>query len=183
MKLRILLGIIGTSLVAVQSPPVFAQTVQSNLYIQERYDKVDLVVERATERITATNVLESKANMEYIAGKEVILLPGFEAKTGSVFIAYTHSVSADAERGLEIAAFPNPFEQKTTISYYLPVDGKVSLWITDTQGKLIYRLINDQEHTAGKHEISWDAGTASSGIYLPVVESNRQRVSGRIVKK
>ena len=183
MKLRILLGVIGTSLVAVQSSLVFAQTVQSNLYIQERYDKVDLLVERATERITATSVLGSKANMEYRAGKEVILLPGFEAKTGSVFVANVHPVSATVEKGLELTAFPNPFEQITTISYYLPANGKVNLWIVDTQGKLIHRLVDDQEQTAGKHEVKWEAMSASSGVYLPIVESNNQRVSGRIMKK
>ena len=161
----------------------YSQTVNQRVRIQLNYEKSGQYLQEAADAIEAVNKVDKAIDLEYRAGKAVVLLPGFEAKTGSVFVANVRPVSANAEKGLQLTAFPNPFEQTTTISYYLPADGRVNLWIVDTQGKLIHRLIDDQAMTAGKHEISWDAGTASSGVYLPIIESNQQRVSGRIVKK
>lgn len=161
----------------------YSQTVNQRVRIQLDYEKSGQYLQEATETVEAVNKVGKSIDIEYRAGKTVVLLPGFEAKTGSVFVANVRPVSANVEKGLELTAFPNPFEQTTTISYYLPANGKVNLWIVDAQGKLIHRLIDDQEQTAGKHEINWDASSASSGVYLSIVESNKQRVSGRIVKK
>ncbi len=177
--MRIFFIIIGCYLTLTAS----AQTVNRRVRIQLDYEKSGQYLQEAVDAVEAVNKVGKAIALEYRAGKTVVLLPGFEAKTGSVFVANVRPVSANAEKGLQLTAFPNPFEQITTISYYLPANGKVNLWIVDTQGKLIHRLIDDQEQTAGEHEINWDAGSASSGIYLPIVESNKQRVSGRIVKK
>ncbi len=161
----------------------YSQTVNQQVRIQLDYEKSGQYLQEATETVEAVNKVSRAIDLEYRAGKTVVLLPGFEAKTGSVFLANVRPVSANVERELELTAFPNPFERITTISYYLPENGKVNLWIVDTQGKLIHRLVDDQEQPAGKHEIKWDASSFANGVYLPIVDSNRRRVSGRIVKK
>jgi hypothetical protein len=177
--MRIFFIIIGCYLTLTAS----AQTVSQRVRVQLDYETSGQYLQEAADAVEAVNKVGKAIDLEYRAGKMVVLLPGFEAKTGSVFVANVLSISASAEKGLDLAAFPNPFEQVTTISYYLPTNGRVNLWIVDTQGKLIHRLVDDQAQTAGKHEINWNAGSAVSGVYLPIVESNKQRVSGRIVKK
>lgn len=61
--------------------------------------------------------------------------------------------------------FPNPFNPSTTISFNLPLDSKVKISVFNSLGELITDIV-DQEFTAGKHEIRFDALNLASGIYL-----------------
>ena len=68
------------------------------------------------------------------------------------------------------ANYPNPFNPTTTISYALPVRGKVKLAIYNLLGQQIRTLVN-AEQPAGVHQVQWDgrndAGKqVSSGIYF-----------------
>jgi agmatine/peptidylarginine deiminase len=65
---------------------------------------------------------------------------------------------------------PNPFNNRTTISFSLDNSSKASLSIYNLQGQLI-RVLADQDFPSGKHQIIWDredgSGTdVSAGIYL-----------------
>lgn len=67
--------------------------------------------------------------------------------------------------------YPNPFNPSTKISFYLPVDKKISLKIYNQLGQVVKTLINDQMYERGSHELIWDgkndAGKpVSSGIYI-----------------
>ncbi len=66
--------------------------------------------------------------------------------------------------------YPNPFNPTTTISFFLPGAGHVSLTIFDAQGKRIRDLI-EREFTGGQATAVWDgrnnSGEAvSSGVYF-----------------
>lgn len=52
--------------------------------------------------------------------------------------------------------YPNPFNPETNISFYLPLDKKVSLIIYDVTGREVVRLIDEQELPKGKHTVVWD---------------------------
>ncbi len=52
--------------------------------------------------------------------------------------------------------YPNPFNPETNISFYLPIDKKVSLIIYDVAGREVVRLIDEQELPKGKHTVVWD---------------------------
>ena len=61
--------------------------------------------------------------------------------------------------------YPNPFNPSTLISYRLPQSGKVTLKVYDPVGNEVATLVN-QEQSAGRHEVSFDAGHLSSGVYI-----------------
>ena len=61
--------------------------------------------------------------------------------------------------------YPNPFNPSTIISYSIPSEGKVTIKIYNVLGQEIKTLINRTE-TAGNHQIIFNAGNLSSGIYL-----------------
>jgi hypothetical protein len=68
------------------------------------------------------------------------------------------------------SAAPNPFNPKTTISYYVPRDGHVELSVFDISGRMINRLVNETV-SAGDHSVAWtgtDArgGRVASGVYF-----------------
>jgi len=160
-----------------------AQAHKQSLRIQISYQNPGQYLEQAIETIEAVNLVSSAATVEYRAGRSVTLQPGFEAKMGSTFTAIIKPVDVNGERLLQLTAFPNPFEQTTTIEYYLPADGTVNLWITDAQGKVVGQLVQGETQLAGRHRIDWKSGAVTSGVYIPVVEANQQKAVSRLVKK
>ena len=65
---------------------------------------------------------------------------------------------------------PNPFNSETSIRYYLPEAGKVTLEVWDVLGRRVRRLV-DGHQRAGYHTVRWDGrdelgNEVSSGIYL-----------------
>ncbi len=70
---------------------------------------------------------------------------------------------------------PNPFNPATTISYELPVAGRVRLAVYDASGRLV-AVLEDGPRDAGSHSLTWegtdDNGTdVSSGIYFLRLET------------
>lgn len=61
--------------------------------------------------------------------------------------------------------YPNPFNPSTKIEFVIPKSGFVSLKIYDLLGKEVAQLINEQM-TAGKHSINFNAVGLTSGIYI-----------------
>ncbi len=60
--------------------------------------------------------------------------------------------------------FPNPFNPATTIRYSLPSRSDVRLTIYDPLGREVAELVNGTQE-AGSHEVRWNAGSLSSGVY------------------
>jgi hypothetical protein len=61
--------------------------------------------------------------------------------------------------------YPNPFNPTTNIQFELPENTQVRLEVFNMVGQLVATLIDDFR-SAGSHEVSFDAATFSSGIYL-----------------
>jgi hypothetical protein len=160
-----------------------AQAPKENLRILISYQGSGQYLEQALETIEAINTVGTGTTVDYNAGQSVALLPGFEAKAGSVFTAEIKPVKSNNELSLQLRAFPNPFEKSIAIDYYLPADGKVNVWITDAQGKIVGQLVDNQIQSAGQHTIEWNPDSLKAGVYMPVVEANQQKAVSRIVKK
>ncbi|MCH7575760.1 MAG: T9SS type A sorting domain-containing protein [Candidatus Marinimicrobia bacterium] len=67
--------------------------------------------------------------------------------------------------------YPNPFNNRTTIKYALPVTANVSLEIYDLAGRNVRQLFNDSRHVTGEYTAAWDgkdgaARDLPSGIYI-----------------
>lgn len=178
--MKFLLILVGCSLSLLS----FAQTTPRSIRIQISYEKAGQHLEQAVETIEAVNTIGTRSTVAYQAGHSVSLLPGFQAKSGSVFTADIRPiVNASAEVSLQLKAYPNPFQESTTIEYYLPADGKVNLWITDAQGKPVGQLVKDEKQTAGMHKAEWQPVGLNTGVYIPTIEVNEQKAVSRLIKK
>ena len=76
--------------------------------------------------------------------------------------------------------YPNPFNPVTTIGYDITLDGYVSLKVFDLQGRQVDELVSSYQN-AGHYQIRFDASALSSGTYLYVLESNQNRIVGKMV--
>ena len=66
---------------------------------------------------------------------------------------------------------PNPFNPTTSISYYIPREGDVSLRVYDLLGNEI-SVLEDRFRSAGTYLQNFDGSKLTSGIYLYVIRVN-----------
>ena len=62
-------------------------------------------------------------------------------------------------------AYPNPLNNITTISFYLPKTSDVSLIIYNSLGQEMIQLVSGR-FSEGRHEYIWDPGTIANGVYF-----------------
>ncbi len=66
--------------------------------------------------------------------------------------------------------FPNPFNPTTTVRFGLPQRSHVTLSVFNTLGQEIARLVNG-EVEAGYHEVTFEGGGLSSGVYFYKIQA------------
>ena len=75
--------------------------------------------------------------------------------------------------------FPNPFNPTTTIRFELPASQHVQLAVYSVAGQLIGTLVNEIR-PAGVHEVRFDAGQLSSGVYIYQLRAGETSVTRRM---
>ena len=84
-------------------------------------------------------------------------------KEGPIRISPLASAGERSEAGF--AAYPNPFNAATVVSFAFASDSDVRLDVYDVLGRRVATLVDDVL-PAGEHHVSWDAAGWASGIYF-----------------
>lgn len=69
------------------------------------------------------------------------------------------------------ANYPNPFNPETIIKYEIPQISNVKIEVFDVLGRVI-KVLADEQKTAGRYEIKFDASSLASGIYYYRIKAN-----------
>jgi uncharacterized protein DUF1566/type IX secretion system substrate protein len=77
---------------------------------------------------------------------------------------------------LNAKAYPNPFQNSTTISFVLPSTESVNIKVYDLYGQLISTL-HRELMIKGEHKIIFDGSSWVSGIYIFIVQSGNQFIA------
>lgn len=85
--------------------------------------------------------------------------------------------------GFDYSVYPNPFSEKTTLSYSLPFAGMVTITVTDITGHQIAELVHAHIAT-GKHEYEVGASALAlkPGFYFINIAFERSSLSKKILK-
>ena len=62
-------------------------------------------------------------------------------------------------------AYPNPFNPTTNLSFALPMQSEVTIFIYNLQGREVASLVNGNMEV-GYHFVVWNAYAYSSGVYF-----------------
>ena len=89
---------------------------------------------------------------------------------------------ANAESDGEMVAdlYPNPFSTYTSIQFSLEKNSKVIIDLYDLRGRKI-KSFADENFSAGTHELSFDRGQVSSGLYLVMLKFEQSILMKRLV--
>ncbi|MCF7920362.1 MAG: T9SS type A sorting domain-containing protein [Candidatus Cloacimonetes bacterium] len=78
------------------------------------------------------------------------------------------------------SVYPNPFNPRATIEFYLAESGEMELKVYNLKGQLVETLLKGHLE-AGEHFIYWNADNCSSGLYLLRYESGGDREVKRLI--
>lgn len=84
-------------------------------------------------------------------------------------------------QNMNLKNYPNPFVQRTTISYTLSKSEHVKLAIYDLMGQEIEILAN-QIMTKGTHRVEFDASELKSSIYICRLSSGSGNITTKLIK-
>lgn len=76
--------------------------------------------------------------------------------------------------------FPNPFNPTTMIKFDIPANSNVKLTVYDVQGRESVSLVNE-ELSAGRYQVSWNASNLSSGVYYYKLESGNKVFTKKLI--
>jgi flagellar hook assembly protein FlgD len=96
----------------------------------------------------------------------------------------TAADEAPAASRLSLTAAPNPFNPATTISYTVPVEGRLKVAIYDVRGARVATLV-DGMHQPGSFSVQWNGRSASgavvsSGVYFARVTQGEGVVTEKL---
>ena len=74
---------------------------------------------------------------------------------------------------------PNPVQDNTSISFYLPKDGKINLTVSNTLGQEVM-VLSKEIFTKGMHTVQMDANSLSTGVYFYKLEANKNSVTKQL---
>ncbi len=140
--------------------------------------------EQAFQKITASNKIEESTHVLYEAGKSVELKPGFATTKGAAFKATVTPLNRLSENADPyISSSPNPYSEKTEVSYFVPKAGKVSVMLNNVVGVPISVLVDNEQQEAGLHKVSYESPGLISGTYLVVLRMDKTTISSKLVKE
>lgn len=112
----------------------------------------------------------------WAAGTYVIL----KTTNGGVTFAAEDKGSEIPEQYFLSQNYPNPFNPSTKINYSLPEGSNVQIKIYDVIGNEIKILVDGYE-SAGSHDVNFDAGNLSSGVYFYRIQAEKFTITKKMV--
>jgi len=85
---------------------------------------------------------------------------------------------------VQLSNYPNPFNPRTMIRYYLPESGNMELIVYNIKGERVRNILNDYSEE-GWHEMEWDGrneqgASTTSGVYILRLRSGAGEINRKI---
>jgi hypothetical protein len=80
----------------------------------------------------------------------------------------------------DIAAFPNPFNPSTTLSFSLPREARARIAVFDILGREV-AVLAENVFTAGEHRIAFNGSSLPSGLYFARLQSGSMQATHKLL--
>ncbi|MCD4695969.1 MAG: T9SS type A sorting domain-containing protein, partial [Bacteroidales bacterium] len=81
---------------------------------------------------------------------------------------------------IQLYNYPNPFNNKTTISYYLLEDAHVNITVMNNLGQQV-AVLADSYQNEGNHEISFNRNDLNCGMYFIIANTMSGSTTSKMV--
>ncbi len=78
-----------------------------------------------------------------------------------------------------VLALPNPFQDKTEISFESTIDQEVKFYVKSLLGKVVYNAKFDV--SSGSNSIPFKRDSINNGLYIFTIQTNYEVISKRLV--
>jgi hypothetical protein len=119
-------------------------------------------------------VIYDNGTDQAIAGGSIVIHTGGKGKAGKDGFP---DVPVEFALGQN---YPNPFNPATQLAFDLPEAANVRLAVFDVLGRQV-ALLADGGYEAGTHEVTWDASSMPSGVYLYRIEAGAYSATKRMM--
>ncbi|GAA4310548.1 S8/S53 family peptidase [Nibribacter koreensis] len=92
----------------------------------------------------------------------------------------TTSTSSAVAKNERVYSYPNPFSDKTTLTYSVSQDGPVSVAVFDAMGNKVKTLVAETKKS-GNYTINFDGSSLPAGTYIYRVEAGNKVTTSRVV--
>jgi len=155
----------------------------------------------ASNNINATCIINSGGTVTMQAGNNILLAPGFHAKTGANFTAtiaacntmVNQEESIAMERSAQeigiistvpnnqtvLQIMPNPFREETTIRFYLPKESVVQISIINLNGQVVTK--QSIQGSKGWSSTALNASQLPAGMYFTLLQTATQQLTKKIM--
>ncbi len=94
----------------------------------------------------------------------------------------SNETNLDSPRGMNLQQnYPNPFNPSTNITYELADAASITLTVLDSTGRKVATLLENKMHSAGSHEINFDAENLASGVYIYQLAAGAEIITKKMV--
>ncbi|WP_312286944.1 S8 family serine peptidase [Chryseobacterium gleum] len=158
----------------------------------------------AKQIIASNKVIAPVQNVEYIASKDIVLLPGFHAQQGTGFLAMitpcfdmisalkykaqdrgvseSSSITYSASLG-HFSLFPNPAKEEVNIRFTLQNESVVNVSVYDASGKQILTQQSSDNFPKGEFVKTLDTRSLATGVYVVSIETAEYKETKKLIIK
>ncbi|WP_276963429.1 S8 family serine peptidase [Chryseobacterium sp.] len=159
----------------------------------------------AKQIVASNKVIAPVQNVEYIASKDIVLIPGFHAEQGTDFHAFitpcfdvisAFTYRAQQRVGTEVLSvlenssaidhftlFPNPAKEEVNIRFFLKNESAITISVYDASGKLIFTRQSSTKFPKGEFIKTIDTRNYSKGIYMISIDTDEYKETKKLIIK
>ncbi len=130
----------------------------ADLNLSSQYKKTPELICKNISEGNCMSVIHSNENKTIIFSKDNTIFASKENKADKIS-------DNQLKNKLNLLNYPNPFNPVTKISYELSAPGNANVKIYDMTGRIVKELVNEFQN-AGRHELTFDGSSLSSGFYF-----------------
>jgi len=129
-----------------------------DLNYSSQYKNTSELIYKNISEGKCTSVLQSNETKSVIFLKDNTIFASKENKSDKIS-------KNQLKNNFKLLNYPNPFNPVTKISYQLIAPGNAIVKIYDMTGRIVKELVNEFQN-AGRHELTFDGSSLSSGLYF-----------------
>ncbi|CEJ67958.1 C5a peptidase precursor [Chryseobacterium oranimense G311] len=159
----------------------------------------------AKQIVASNKIIAPVQGVEYIASRDILLLPGFQVEQGAGFTAFitpcfdiisalryvaqqrvnagTLSTTTSGVAPEHFTLFPNPAKEEVNIRFFLQSESVIKISVYDASGKLVSTDQSSTKFPKGEFIKTIDTRSFSQGIYMVSIETAEYKETKKLIIK